>query len=300
MSELTIEKVTAELDALVEKMGSPLDAMDHYIHLKRQDNVDIKTVIQLISQYAHASGDADLVDEFELHYFCACMMSRLSKVTKVMYGEEVWKRIFGGIEIPTETWTDWTQVERKDFALFIQQKFQSVTSLNDYKRALEAVSRTWISDDGSVGTAKKDVTLRDIDVFIEACNTDFFRELKKNHESDDAVMDEFCSDKWKIRREGSKIIVVQKPFLKNRYISQTDSKMKRYYACRCPWARASILKGETVSSSLCHCSLGYQKQSFETFFGRHLDGRVVSSVLEDMMQCVFEIDIPEEVMHQNI
>jgi len=297
MSKLTIEKVTDELNILINKMGNIAEAVDHYIHLKRQNNANMENVIHLLSQYVNNACNADFAEEFDLHYFCACMMSRLSKVTKKMYGDDVWEKIFGNTEVPTEVWTDWTQVERKDFALSIQKKFISATSIDDYKRALEAISRTWVSDDGSVGTTKKDVTIEDVDAFIAEWNDSIAKDLKKNHESNDAVMAEFNLDKWKVRREGSKIIAAQHPFLKDKYVSQKDSKMKRYYACRCPWARASILKGETVSPLLCHCSLGYQKQGLETFFGRHLEGRILSSVLEEYVtQCTFEVDIPEDIM----
>ena len=289
------KKVSAELDEIVSEMGASLETINHYIQIKRQENVDIYELFQLILQYANDIGDADLADlaaELGLHGFCACMMSRLSKVTKDMYGDEVWKKIFDGVEIPTEVWTDWTLDERKDFALSIQKKFLSVTSLDNYKRALEGVSRTW----NSFETTKKEVSLSDVDALIKERNEIYIKDLIANHGSDDAVMKEFNSEKWLTRREGSKIIIVQQPFLLSKYVSQTDDKMKRYYACRCPWARTSILKGETVSTSFCHCSLGYQKHDFDALFGRYLDGRVQKSALnEGDLQCVFEIDIPDDV-----
>jgi len=290
MTKLTKQEVAVELDRLMSETGKNMETINHYISLQKQEDVDIKHLIQVISKYV---DDADLRMELGLHGFCACMMSRLSKVTKRMYGKEVWEQIFGGLEIPKTGWTSLTMIERQDFALSIQNKFASVASLDDYKRALEAVSRTWVSKDGSIGTTKKEVTLSDLDAFIRECNENHVN----YHGTDRTAMEEFDSEKWKTRREGSKITVVQIPFLKQKYLLETDEKMKRYYACRCPWVRTSILKGETVSASFCHCSLGYQKQGFETFFGRELDARIVRTVIEDgALECVFEIDIPDDVM----
>ena len=302
MSNLTIRQVKTELDALVEQMGKNMATIDHYITLKRQENTDMKKLITLITRYAKESGDWELSVEIGLHGFCACMMHRLSGVTKKMYGEEIWGKIFGGVEMPTDGWTDWTLTERKDFALFMQQRFLSAISLEDYKRALEGVSRTWNSDneyrDEYSGTTPKKVTLKKLDAYIQKQNDNYIKHLHNQYPSKNPeVMEEFNSDKWKIRREGHKIIFAMYPFLMDKYATHTDEKMKRYYACRCPWVRASILKGEAVSVSFCHCNLGYQKSGYDYFFGRNLNARVVQSVLEDgVLQCIFEIDIPEDIL----
>ena len=290
-----IEQVAAELGALIEKTGMNMETVDCYISQKRQDNADMNSLINLMTQYINQLGDWELAAEIGLHGFCSCMMSRLSGVTKEMFGEETWGKIFGGVEVPISDWTDWTQTERKDFALIMQEKFLSVISLDEYKRALEGVSRTWGSDIGH-DAAKKDVTIDGLDAYIRELNENFLDNLHNQYpSSNDAVMEEFNTEKWKIRRVGSKIIFAQYPFLMDKYAAQTNSRMKRYYACRCPWVRASILKGEAVSSSFCHCNLGYQKSGYDSFFGQYLDGRVIKSVLEeDAEQCVFELDIPEE------
>ena len=301
MTKLTTRQVTAELGALVEQMGKNMSTIDHYISLKRQEKVDMKKLINLIARYAKDSGDWELSVEIGLHGFCACMMSRLSGVVKKMYGEEVHGKIFDGVDMPVSDWTDWTLTERKDFALFMQQKFLSVISLEDYKQALEGVSRTWNSDneycDEYIETTPKKVTLKKLDAYIQKLNDNYIEDLHNQYPSaDPAVMEEFNSEKWKIRREGHKIRFAQYPFLFDKYAAHTDEKMKRYYACRCPWVRASILKGEAVSVSFCHCNLGYQKSGYDYFFGRNLNARVVQSVLEDgVLQCIFEIDIPEEI-----
>jgi len=287
-----IDKISAELNVLFNKMGENMETIEHYIHLKRKENADIKNVVKLISQFLKKSNSGYLAAELGLHGFCACMTSRLSDVTKQMYGEAVWEKIFGDIKTPKNTWTDLTQTERKDFIQSVQEKFISVTSINDYKKALETIAGTWVTNDEVDITEKEKITLKDLDDYIKKCNDDYINyhgtvgdTTKKQHR-----------ENWKIRREGSKVIVKQVPFLMEKYLLETDDKMKRYYACRCPWVRAAILKGGTVSSLMCHCSLGYQTGFLETFFGRKLDGRIVSTVLsEGVHECVFEVDIPDNV-----
>jgi len=86
-------------------------------------------------------------------------------------------------------------------------------------------------------------------------------------------------------------------YIMSKYLDETDNKMKRYYACHCPWARQSILKDKTISKSFCYCSFGHDKYELESAFGRSLDGRVICSVLEaDSLQCIFEVDIPRDIL----
>ncbi len=74
----------------------------------------------------------------------------------------------------------------------------------------------------------------------------------------------------------------------------------RYHACHCPFAKESILSGETVSAALCYCSLGHVMNFSEAFLDRELEGRVVHSVLMGDMTCEYEITIPDDIMKQYI
>ena len=79
-------------------------------------------------------------------------------------------------------------------------------------------------------------------------------------------------------------------------ISAFFNRMKRYYACHCPFAKESILPDSVVSPVLCHCSLGHVMNFKEAFLGRELEGRVVHSVLNGNMTCEYEITISEDIM----
>ena len=90
------------------------------------------------------------------------------------------------------------------------------------------------------------------------------------------------------------------PLQYERVLSVTDEKMKRYYACHCPFAKESILSENVVSSVLCNCSLGHMMNFVEAFMGRELRGKVVHSVLNGDLICEYEIEIPDDIMQKYV
>lgn len=101
-------------------------------------------------------------------------------------------------------------------------------------------------------------------------------------------------------RVNNTIQAVAIPCETQKYLKETDMRMKRYYACHCPFARKSILQEEdAVSSTLCHCSLGHTKIFWEAALDEQLGGEVVSSVLGGGLLCRFVIYLPDRIMRKN-
>jgi len=76
---------------------------------------------------------------------------------------------------------------------------------------------------------------------------------------------------------------------------------KRYLACHCPFARASILQDEgEVSSTLCYCSMGHTKIFWEVALATPLEGEMVQSVLGGDLVCECVLYLPDEVMRQYV
>ena len=94
-------------------------------------------------------------------------------------------------------------------------------------------------------------------------------------------------------RDGDRILVTKIPYDPARWLAESDSRLRRYYACHCPLARASILdpSGE-VSSELCACSAGYEKLLFDAVFGVPVEVEVLESVLGGYDRCRFAVTIP--------
>ena len=93
------------------------------------------------------------------------------------------------------------------------------------------------------------------------------------------------------KRQGSKLYVTKIPYDIVSYLNETDKKMKRYYACHCPFVRESILTADKVSENWCYCSAGFAKFPFEQALGRELKVTLLKSVLAGEDTCRFAIDI---------
>lgn len=97
-------------------------------------------------------------------------------------------------------------------------------------------------------------------------------------------------------RQGRTLHVTAFPCNIKEYLRADDDRMRRYQACHCPFAKESILADETVSATLCNCSLGHVTNFIEAFLDRPLEGKVVSSVLAGDLLCEYEIAIPDDIM----
>jgi predicted ArsR family transcriptional regulator len=59
--------------------------------------------------------------------------------------------------------------------------------------------------------------------------------------------------------------------------------------CFCP-----LIDTEAVSDGVCNCSLGWQKQTFETILGKNVDVKIKESVIRGGKRCIFEIKIVQQ------
>ncbi len=94
-------------------------------------------------------------------------------------------------------------------------------------------------------------------------------------------------------RSGQSIFVTKIPYDPVAYLEETDPRMKRYHACHCPLARASILDdGPAVPALWCYCSGGYEKLPFDVVFQQPVQVKVLESALAGDARCRFEIEVP--------
>ena len=82
------------------------------------------------------------------------------------------------------------------------------------------------------------------------------------------------------------------PYDTNRYLSATTQAEKAYYACHCPFARATLQnQKQSIPPVWCYCSAGFEKFPFEVILGRTLPVKVLKSVLNKDNECRFAIDL---------
>ena len=100
-------------------------------------------------------------------------------------------------------------------------------------------------------------------------------------------------------RKGSELHISRYPYDMTSYFKETDERKKRFHFCHCLFARTSILNDEeTVSKTMCYCSLGLVKAPWEETLGVKLDGEVVKSVLDGDEICSFIIYLPNEIIEK--
>jgi len=89
------------------------------------------------------------------------------------------------------------------------------------------------------------------------------------------------------------IYLTKIPYAPSQYLEETDSTMKRYYACHCPLVRSSFLdKKIDIPDVFCYCSAGYEKLRFDVIFEEPVEVEVIESVLKGDIRCRFAIRIP--------
>lgn len=101
-------------------------------------------------------------------------------------------------------------------------------------------------------------------------------------------------------REGNRLYCRAFPANMQAYLSTDDERLKRYHACHCPFAKASLLSDKPVSSTLCFCSLGHVMNFWEAAFDRPLEGEVCASVLSGDLACQYVIYLPDDLMAQYV
>ena len=275
-----------------------------YILSRRDGDADLPARIAALAEYAMYLGHETLRTEMVLLRDAPEVMNRLSAVTRERYGEDVWQGVFGDTAMPE---IGWTLEEMSGFTRAMEQRYLAAAPKEAYECACEQVAHGWTPAWDTNGR-ENFLRIGNIDALCAQFDQNLIKTLEEcrdtgtlffTQEVDDEVIDYVRKNPY-AHRAGNKIHIRKMPFLTKRYLETEDLRMKRYYACHCPWARNAILQDEgPVSRSFCHCSMGLSKKAFEVAFDRPLTGRTRSSALdEDASLCVFEIDIPEDILSQ--
>jgi len=154
---------------------------------------------------------------------------------------------------------------------------------------------------------EKFLKFKDLDTFIKESIKEGIDDFEKLHNENkdfygqpitEEVLDFIKQNPEMISgiREGNKMYFMAFPANMKEYLSTADTRMKRYYACHCSFAKESILSDKIVSSTLCYCSLGHIKNFWEAVFDRELDGEVIASVLNGDSACRYVVFLPDDVM----
>jgi hypothetical protein len=218
-------------------------------------------------------------------------------------GERVWEELtLDGIVPNIETES---QCKCKNMITFME-RFDKIADKQTAKKILSKV-RHGLKPSQCVWAREKFLKIGNLDKFIKQNLDDSISDFEKLYiEKKDFYGDMITKevlDFLKTRpdilagvREGNKLHIGAFPAQMHKYLNAEDPKMKRYYACHCPFAKESILAERTVSSTLCYCSFGHAINFWEAVFDRELDGDVSASVLRGDINCSYFIYIPDDIM----
>ena len=95
--------------------------------------------------------------------------------------------------------------------------------------------------------------------------------------------------------QGDSIIVQKIPYNPEKWLQESDPKLKRYHACHCPFVREALVNEQAVPSLWCYCSGGYTKLFFDYIFEDDLEVELLESVLQGDQSCKFAIKLPRGV-----
>ena len=272
-----------------------------YIIARRTQAVDLDKILIVIAEYFLAVHNDYLANEAGIHTEAGWHFENIAALTKRELGEDIWCQVFGNIIMPK---TGWTLDEISDFTRQMHKNLNTVAPQKQIENMLQKYAHGY--EQSFDDTLSKIVETQGIDGLINHLNDNHIRELEKCQESgvlmDCAVVDDDVINFYKMNplnyRIGNKLINKQGPNLTHKFLHETDEKMKRYYGCHCPIKKQSILQNEGgLSHSLCYCCFGHSKKQFEAAFGRAITGRVIKTRMDEgCLECVFEIDIPDEFL----
>lgn len=275
---------------------------------------DLKEYIALLVAQGRNSEDRLLAlaryssvakkNEFYI-YFTSILGGRnvlptLSKRVAAIAGEETRKKVFSDIELPSlgsppEKYPAVTQrvMER------LESKLSPEMCMKALAGNMHNVPRENFEEDKELFLKAKsiDELLKDLHIRSVTNLEKLMAEGKLFYEQEiTPQVVEYVRSNQEILagvRRADKIYLTKIAYAPKEYLNETNPKMKRYYACHCPLARASILEGEPhISPTWCYCSGGYEKLQFDVIFDEETEVEVLESALGGDLRCRFAVKIP--------
>lgn len=229
------------------------------------------------------------------------VMENLSKNLKQKTGEAKWREIFGGLKLPDLV------TDARDKSRFTQKVMESLEAKLDKERCREVLSSNlhFVPDEAFLSSKKAFQKSKSIDTFLKNRHREYVEELEEyakhktlyfTQEVDEEVV-EYVRRTPTCQvgvREGDVIYVTKIPYMAKKYLHEKNGRMKRYYACHCPWVREAIKSGLEISPEFCYCSAGFEKRLWDVIFERPVKANVLQTVLKGDPICRFAIHIPGE------
>jgi hypothetical protein len=294
-----------DLEAYLERNGSELKGADlgllkGYISVLISEGRNSEDRLVAIARYCHLVRKNDYFIHIAGLVNAVEVLPGIGKRLGELAGEEVRGRVFEGIEMPP---LGAPQEAYPHLTGSIVRRMEEELPLD---RCIEVL--TWnyhgIPAEAFQGHRERFEKAGDIDEYLRDEHRRFVEEISRfmkegkvwyEQEITPEVV-EFVEANQEIsigRKVGDRIYVTKIPFSPKQYLEEQDPKLKRYHACHCPLARASILDDESdVPSTFCYCSAGFTKLQYDVIFGEPVEIEMLESALKGDMRCRFALRIP--------
>jgi len=231
----------------------------------------------------------------------ADVMENLSKNLKQKAGEAKWREIFGDLKLPALV------THPRDKPKITKKVMERLEAKLDKEKCREVLLSNlhFVPDEAFMPSKKVFQESKNIDDFLHNQHKEYVEELAEHakektlyytQEVDDEVV-EYVRKTPTCQvgvRDGDVIYVTKIPYMAKKYLHEKDQKMKRYYACHCPWVREAIRSDIKISPEFCYCSAGFEKRLWDVIFDQPVKADVLQTVLKGDPVCRFAVYIPRE------
>ena len=281
--------------------SATIEDLKEYISLLMSRGENSYDRLLALARYCYMVRRNDLYIYFASILGGMKVLPSISERLASLVGEETMARIFEGVEYPPlgtpPEGLPWPTERLMDrlVAELPPEVYRRVLAGNHHRIPLEAFE----------GLKKLYEESESIDEFLEKKHERAVAELEEfsaegkiwyEQEITPRVV-EFVRDNQEMLggvRRGDKIYFTKIPYDPDAYIGETDPLMKRYHACHCTLARATILTGEPeINPEWCYCSAGYGKTLYDVIFGEETEVEMLENALAGDPRCRFAVKVPE-------
>ncbi len=297
------EKAVERLEKWLQKQGmtledTPLRQVRKYVEdLANKSESDEQSMLAL-SRYFYLTGRKDIYIYMARVVGGVGVIDSIKSRTNSIAGESKVNEIFEDLREPA---LGTPAAERPDFICKLMERMETSLEKSEVEKIL-AGNNHGIPASSMDAERKAYEAASSMDEYLKQRHLRKVKELQEHCDEGKVWFEQiitqevvnFVAENQEIlsaKREGSTLYVTKIPYDIVSYLKETDNKMKRYYACHCPFVRESILTAKKVPENWCYCSAGFAKFPFEQVLGRELSVTLLKSVLTGDDICRFAIDI---------
>jgi len=302
-----------EYQEYLKKENQTIDTVDvnelvNYTEfLLTQENSAVLEFLRALMNYAYFVKRNDFIEaSLDIAESYNAMDNLYARIGE-WHGEATRDEIFKGLSIPPlgvhpETKPEFTKIVLKR----VEEKLGEEKLIALLKPCLHAGLSAF---GGDIAKDRQDYHDLGIDAFLEKKRLDRIKEFEKHRDDgtpafaqtvDDDVVEYVKNNATSAlgKREGNILYVSKNPYQIKKLLETDDLRMKRFYACFCPWVRGAIKEGteHEVSKHFCQCSGGWYKDYYEQLFEQPIKIEPYETALSGYPYCKFVVHLPENVI----